>query len=72
MCIRDSYITDLISRNEVEVRYCPTDEMLADYMTKSLVGTKFKLFRDLIMNLSGKYHRIGQQEVCWRVKSLKK
>ena len=56
------YITDLISRNEVEVRYCPTDEMLADYMTKPLVGTKFKLFRDLIMNLSGKHHRIGQQE----------
>ena len=56
------YITDLISRNEVEVRYCPTDEMLADYMTKPLVGAKFKLFRDLIMNLSGKHHRIGQQE----------
>ena len=56
------YITDLILRNEVEVSYCPTDEMLADYITKPLVGTKFKLFRDLIMNLSGKHHRIGQQE----------
>ena len=56
------YITDLISRNEVEVRYCPSDEILADYMTKPLVGTKFKLFRDLIMNLCGKHHRIGQQE----------
>ena len=60
--IKLCYITDLFSRNKVEVRYCPTDEMLADYMTKPLVGAKFKLFRDLIMNLSGKHHRIGQQE----------
>ena len=44
------------------MRYCQGDEMLADYMTKLLVGAKFKLVRDLIMNLSGKYHRIGQQE----------
>jgi len=31
-------------------------------MTKPLVGGKFKLFRDLIMNLSSKHHRIAQQE----------
>jgi hypothetical protein len=36
--------------------------MIADYMTKPLVGGKFKIFRDLIMNLNGKHHRIGQQE----------
>ena len=56
------YITDLINRGEVDVRYCPTDEMIADYMSKPLVGTKFRIFRDLIMNLSDKHHRIGQQE----------
>jgi hypothetical protein len=56
------YITDLISRGEVDVRYCPTDEMIADYMSKPLVGTKFRIFRDLIINLSGKHHRIGQQK----------
>ena len=37
--------------------------MITAYMTKPLVGAKFKLFRDLIMNLSGKYYRIGQQEI---------
>jgi hypothetical protein len=36
--------------------------MLADCMTKPLGGGKFKVFRDLIMNLHGKHHRIGQQE----------
>jgi hypothetical protein len=56
------YVTDLVARDEVIVKYCPTDEMIGDYMTKPLVGSKFKRFRDLIMNLSGIYHRVGQQE----------
>ena len=60
------YIADLISRDEVEVRYCPTDEMIGNYMSKPLVGAKFKQFRDLIMNLSDIYHQIGQQECVGR------
>jgi hypothetical protein len=60
--IKYFYVTDLVGRKEVTVEYCPTDEMIADYMTKPLVGSKFKLFRDRIMNLSGKHHRIAQQE----------
>ena len=45
------YITDLISRDEVSVEYCPSDDMIADYMSKPLMGAKFKEFRNLIMNL---------------------
>jgi len=56
------YVTDLIGKGEIEVIYCPTDEMIADYNTKPLVGAKFTKFRDLIMNLSDKHHIIGQQE----------
>jgi hypothetical protein len=56
------YVTDLIDRDEVVVNYCHTDNMIGDYMTKPLVGAKFHKFRDLIMNLSGKHHRHGQQE----------
>ena len=33
------------------VKYCPTDDMVGDYMTKPLVGGKFKQFRRMIMNL---------------------
>ena len=40
--------------------------MIADYMKKPLVGSKFKLFRDLIMNFSGKHLRIAQQECVGR------
>jgi hypothetical protein len=60
--IKMFYVTDLVTRNEVQVKYCPTGEMIGDYMTKPLVGSKFKRFRDLIMNLSGIYHQVGQQE----------
>ena len=56
------YVTDLIGKGEVQVMYCPTDEMVADYNTKPLVGSKFVKFRDLIMNLSDIHHLVGQQE----------
>ena len=47
-------ITDLISRDKVTVKYYPTDKMIADYMTIPVMGEKFREFRDLILNLSGK------------------
>ena len=56
------YITDLIAKDEVEVRYCPTDKMIADYMSKPTTGTKFAEFRDLILNLSGKSYQLRQQD----------
>ena len=51
-------MTGLVCQKEVKIKYCPIDEMIADHMTKPLIGGKFKLFQDLIMNLSGKHHRI--------------
>ena len=48
--IKYFYITDLIERKEVGFKYCPTDEMIADYMTKTLSGAKFHKFCKLIMN----------------------
>ncbi len=47
--IKYIYITDLIQRDEVRIEYCPTDAMIADYMTTPLVGAKFFHFRDHIM-----------------------
>jgi hypothetical protein len=46
------YITNLINRNEIQIKYYPTKDMIADYMTKLLVGVKFEHFCKLIMNLS--------------------
>ena len=56
------YVTYLVSQKEVNIEYCSTDEMIADYMKKMLVGGKFKLIRNLIMHLIGKHHCIGQKE----------
>jgi hypothetical protein len=64
--IKEFYGTDLISRDEVEIEYCNTDEMLADYNTKPVVGRNFSLFRDRYINLSGKLLRIQQQECVGR------
>ena len=47
--IKYFFITDLIKRNEVSIKFCPTDDMIADYMTKPLTGAKFCKFRKFIM-----------------------
>jgi hypothetical protein len=60
--IKYVYVTYLVGRNEVTIEYCSTDEMIADYNTKPVVGHKFALFCNRIMNLSGKHHHIVQQE----------
>ena len=49
--IRYFFITDRISKGEVSVAWCPTDDMIGDYMTKPLQGSKFRKFRDLIMGV---------------------
>jgi hypothetical protein len=53
--IKYFYITDLIKRNEIQIVYCPTEEMIADYMTKPMVGAKFAKFCNIIMNFLGYY-----------------
>ena len=47
--IRYFFITDQVEKGNVKVVYCPTDDMIADFMTKPLQGRKFKKFRRLIM-----------------------
>ncbi len=46
--IKFFYITDLINRNKIQMEYCQTDDMIAYYMTKPLVGVKFECFCKLI------------------------
>jgi hypothetical protein len=47
--VRYFFITDRISKGEVRVEWCPTKEMVADFLTKPLQGSVFRNFRDLIM-----------------------
>ncbi len=49
--IKYFYIIDLIQRNEIQIEYCPTDDMIGDYLTKPLTGAKFTRFRNKIMGV---------------------
>jgi len=48
--IRYFFVTDRVEKNELNIEYCPTEQMIGDFFTKPLQGWKFKKFRDLIMN----------------------
>ena len=49
--IRFYFIKDHIENGDLEIKFCPTDKMIADYMTKPLQGAKFFRFCKIIMNL---------------------
>ena len=49
--IKYFYITDLINWKEVSIEYCSSNDMIADYHTKPLIGEKFRNMRKRIMNI---------------------
>jgi hypothetical protein len=49
--VRYFFITDRVNNNEVSIEYRPTDDMVADFFTKSLQGQKFVNFRNQILNI---------------------
>ena len=66
--IRYYFITDNIHRGAAAVKYCPTEDMIADFFTKPLQGSQFRKLRNLIMNYSPSEtsHSDGQEcvETC--------
>lgn len=48
--IRYFFISDRYKKGHLNLEYCPTDKMFADYMTKPLHGQKFNDQRDWILN----------------------
>jgi hypothetical protein len=49
--IRYFFVTDNVKNKNLRVDYCPTDDMIADFFTKPLQGSKYRRFRNLILNL---------------------
>jgi hypothetical protein len=47
--IRYFFVKDRVDKKELDIVYCPTEEMLADYFTKPLQGRLFTMFREVIM-----------------------
>ena len=50
--IRYFFIKDRVKAGDVQVRHCPTNLMIADFLTKPLQGSKFIAFRDAIMGIT--------------------
>ena len=50
--IRYIFITDRVNMKEIEIEWCPTKEMVADFMTTPLQRSHFRRLRDLIMGMS--------------------
>jgi hypothetical protein len=46
------FITDRVNMKEVEIEWCLTKEMVADFMTKPLQGSHFRRLRNLIMGMA--------------------
>ena len=49
--IRNFFITDRINQKEISVEYCFTGEMVANYFTKTLQGSLFSKFRNMILGI---------------------
>ena len=43
-------VKDKYDSNEIDLKYCPTDSMWADVLTKPLQGQKFREMRSFLMN----------------------
>jgi hypothetical protein len=49
--IRYFFLKDRVKQDNITIRHCPTEAMLADFLTKPLQGQLFKKFRDVLMGL---------------------
>jgi hypothetical protein len=47
--IRYFFVTDQVEKGNLSIEYCPTNNMMADLLTKPLQGEKFRTFRKNIM-----------------------
>ena len=54
-------MVDKVKNKEIEIKYCPTEFMIADYFTKPLQGKMFRAMRKVIM---------GHEPLSWLLKEL--
>ena len=59
--IRFFFIRDRVDSGDIEITFCGTEDMVADFLTKPLQGSVFRRFRDTIMGL----RKQCDEGVCW-------
>ena len=50
--IRYFAITDRVAKKEIEIHYCPTEDMLGDFYTKPVQGSLYRKFRNNILGIT--------------------
>ena len=48
--LKTHFIRDLVEKGLIKLRYCPTQEQVADIFTKSVAKSQFVLLRDWIVS----------------------
>ena len=61
MNIRYFFVPDCFKRGQIIIIYCPTEDMIGEFFTKPLQGSKFRRFRKIIMNCS--YDEYGPVDI---------
>jgi hypothetical protein len=49
--VRYFFVTDRVHNKEINIEYCPTKEMVADFFTKPLQGHLFYKLRAAVLNM---------------------
>jgi hypothetical protein len=49
--VRFFYVKQLIEQNHIKIEYLPTEEMVADILTKPITGKLFLKLRNAILNI---------------------
>ena len=49
--IRYFFVTDRVKRKEIQIKHCPTTEMVADFFTKPLQGCTFHKLRNVVLGI---------------------
>ena len=47
--VRMAHVKEIIEENGVEMKYCPTEKMVVDILTKPICGNQFKRLRDVML-----------------------
>jgi len=58
------FIKNRIARKEMRVEYCPTEQMLANILTKPLGGSQFRYLRNQLLNIPSSRSIIPDSQEC--------
>ena len=63
------FLKDKVDQGEVSIKYCPTEQMWSDILTKPLQRQQFRLMRAIIMNCQVNCEEESYQDIIKNKKS---